>query len=281
MLYKVEALEENLWAINEINKTIMYFICGEEAVLLIDTGLGLTPLKEVIKEYCGNKKIIVVNTHSHLDHNSGNNQFDKVYVGRFDEPYAHEIMGSQMKEMGKRMFFENNVAASQINLDTWKPGPAKQIKTLKTGDIFSIGGYDLEVLEVPSHTLGSIVLIEKKMGWMFSGDIFLTWGVWGHLSDYKSAMSVSLKVYGESVHNLLKYIPYLKTIFPAHGMAQGNPEGCSEYRITPQVIDIYDKGIAEILSGVRSGKDYTAEFAQGKMETFSIGGILYNKERMD
>ena len=44
--YKVVELEKNLWAINEINKTILYFINGEKAVLLIDTGLGLSPLKK-------------------------------------------------------------------------------------------------------------------------------------------------------------------------------------------------------------------------------------------
>lgn len=56
MFYKVVELEKNLWAINEINKTILYFINGEKAVLLIDTGLGLSPLKKLSSNIAARRK---------------------------------------------------------------------------------------------------------------------------------------------------------------------------------------------------------------------------------
>lgn len=59
---------KDLWAINEIDKTVMYVINGTERALLLDTGLGLTDLK--VLKLCGEKSLIVVNTHAHVDHNS-------------------------------------------------------------------------------------------------------------------------------------------------------------------------------------------------------------------
>ena len=72
-LSRIIPMEKDLWAINEIDKT----------------GFGLTDLKETISQLCGHKPLIVVNTHAHVDHNSGNNQFEEVYVGRYDEPFSH------------------------------------------------------------------------------------------------------------------------------------------------------------------------------------------------
>ena len=79
-LFRIIPLEKDLWAINEIDKTVMYVINGTERALLLDTGLGLTDLKEEVLKLCGEKSLIVVNTHAHVDHNSGNYQFEEVCV---------------------------------------------------------------------------------------------------------------------------------------------------------------------------------------------------------
>ena len=43
----------DIWAVNELDKITMYLINGTESALLIDTGLGITDLKKVIREKCG------------------------------------------------------------------------------------------------------------------------------------------------------------------------------------------------------------------------------------
>lgn len=79
-LFRIIPLEKDLWAINEIDKTVMYVINGTERALLLDTGLGLTDLKEEVLKLCGEKSLIVVNTHAHVDHNSGKLSNLKKYV---------------------------------------------------------------------------------------------------------------------------------------------------------------------------------------------------------
>ena len=204
-LFRIIPLEKDLWAINEIDKTVMYVINGTERALLLDTGLGLTDLKEEVLKLCGEKSLIVVNTHAHVDHNSGNYQFEEVCVGRYDEPFSHQIVDQELREMSELMFFEIPEKEG-FSFEMWNPGPARKICTVRDGDIFDLGDKKLKVLEVPSHTLGCIALFEEKKGWLFTGDIMLTWEVWGHLNPGNSplAPSASLRVYYESLLKLKK-----------------------------------------------------------------------------
>ena len=202
-------LEENLWAINEMDQTTMYLINGASKALLIDTGLGVTDLKQTVYDLCGKKQIIVVNTHAHGDHNSGNYQFPCVYAGRFDEVYCQRPMKEEEKELFIRMYFQESIIRG-YHMGEWTPGPAGEVRTLRDGDIIDLGGYSFEVLEIPSHTLGSIALWEADLGWMFTGDVILTWEVWGHLTHSVLAPSATLINYYRSIVRLSHYKPQKK-----------------------------------------------------------------------
>lgn len=267
-------LKENLWAINELGKTTMYFVNGSKKVLLLDTGLGLLDLKGKVKELCGDKPIVVVNSHGHMDHNSGNNQFEEVFVGRYDEPESHHIMFEDDKQemMG---YFMEKLIADNYDFSEWHPGPAMKILPLKNGDIIDIGTYCFKVIEAPGHSLGSIVLFEEKEGWMFTGDLMLTWEVWGQLEN-----STTLKQYYETIVLLCKLKVEVKAIFPAHGIAEKKVEGYSEYELPIEVLDIYANGIYSILEGKAVASDYPFGGKRMKSATFDIGGIIYDPERL-
>lgn len=278
---EVVRLEKDIWAINEMERTIMYVINGTKKVLLIDTGFGITPLKKVIRDLCGEKPVEVVNTHAHEDHNSGNNQFEEVFVGRFDEVYSHSQMDPEKREIFRKVFFEEAIAAG-YDFTQWDPGPAGKIRTVKTGDRFELGNHTLQVIEIPSHTMGSIALWEEKEGWMFSGDIVLAWQVWGHLTNSILTPSMSLKNYYESIERLRSYKDKIRWIFPAHSITEGvQPEGCVPYRLEPKVLDVYSEGIRKILDGKAETKAFHDIFDDGEVALFSTGGIVYRKERIE
>lgn len=278
-LTTIVKLENDLWAINEMNKTIMYLINGADKALLIDTGFGITDLKQTIKELCGEKEYYVINTHAHEDHNSGNNQFECIYVGRFDEVHSHEKMNAE-----KRAWFESNYFSDVIeqgyDIKKWNPGPCEHICTIKEGDEFDLGTYKFKVIEAPSHTLGSIVLLEEKKGWMFTGDILLTWEVWGHLSSCFLAPSASLMNYYDSILKLSAYKNRINCIFPSHSVAENLPEGYRQYRLPVSVLDIYSNGIKNIFDGKAEIKDFYSKVEDGKKALFSVGGIVFKENRM-
>ena len=194
-------LDHNLWVINELGKTHIFLINGARRALLIDTGLGIADLPEIVRRLCGRKPVIVVNTHSHGDHNSGNWMFDTVFVDRFDEPYALRVMGTRERELSRHAYFSDAIKAG-FNFEGWRPRPAERIRSIREGCSIDIGNYCLDVIEIPSHTAGSIALYEKTKGWLFPGDVLLEWETWGHLTSGVLAPSVSLMEYLRSLQKL-------------------------------------------------------------------------------
>lgn len=47
-----------------------------------------------------------------------------------------------------------------------------KVNFVKDGDIFDLGGTQIEVSHMPTHTPGSIVLLDRKAGICYSGDAF-------------------------------------------------------------------------------------------------------------
>jgi glyoxylase-like metal-dependent hydrolase (beta-lactamase superfamily II) len=178
---KTIQLAENLWVLDEICKTNMFVIKGDKCALLIDTGFGLSDLKQVVRGLCGDIPVKVINTHAHFDHDSGNNQFDTVMAGWYDEMAALWPLSDAEKFRCITNFF-GPMMADGYDLIQWNPGPAKHIEPVSNGDRIDLGGVCLEIFETPGHTCGSISLFEPNLGWLFTGDMVLTWEVWGQLT---------------------------------------------------------------------------------------------------
>lgn len=183
--------------------------------------------------------------------------------------------------MSELMFFEIPEKEG-FSFGMWNPGPARKICTVRDGDIFDLGDKKLKVLEVPSHTLGCIALFEEKKGWLFTGDIMLTWEVWGHLNPGKSplAPSASLRVYYESLLKLKKIRKKVSSVFPAH-VCEKEKDCYKKYALSPEIINIYCDGIEKIFSGEQKGEPYFHMVENGSVVKFTTGGIVYQKDRMN
>lgn len=276
----IKQLDDQLWAVDEQQKVTLFIINGSEKVLLIDTGSGLINLKKVIRDLCGTKPIAVINTHAHLDHTAGNNQFPAVYVGRYDEPESH-LLEEIYKKSGEMAYFRQGI--SNKDLLGWNPGPAEHITPVKDGDTIDLGSLCMRVIEIPSHTLGSIALYEANKGWLFSGDMILSWEAWAWLPN-----SATLKQYYDSVNLLCKMNHCIKRLFPSHGQEKLKLDGYSRFELPVDILNIYRNGISDILLGnyeyeafkyngiihEKSSKDIPK-----RKVTFSAGGIIFNPNR--
>jgi hydroxyacylglutathione hydrolase len=149
---EISQLEEKVWVIETVDKTTMYIIEGNDKALLIDTGTRCSYLDEVVRKIT-NKPLYVVLTHAHFDH-AGN-------IVYFNDLYLH--------------------AADTVLLQKSYKG---KIHFVKDGDIFDLGGKQIEVSYMPAHTPGSIVLLDRKAGSCYSGDAFGSGQVWLQLRPY-------------------------------------------------------------------------------------------------
>ena len=71
--FTVEKIDEDTYAISEYQhweETHCYLLCGTKRALLIDTGLGVANIKEVVDKLTM-LPIFVVTTHVHWDHIGG------------------------------------------------------------------------------------------------------------------------------------------------------------------------------------------------------------------
>ncbi len=275
MIAKVYRIKENLWAVDEIGRTTLYIYEGSERVLLLDTGFGLIDLKQLVGQLCPGKEMIVANTHAHGDHNSGNGQFNQVFVGRMDEPFSHAPLKADLLEKYKRNFFLESQRINDIRvIENWNPQPCRNVIPLSDGDIIDLGGIKLDVLETPGHTVGSICLWDRANGYLFSGDMVLTWQVWGQLK-----RSSPLCVYEASIRRLAALEKQIKEVFPSHGK-EDNPFHWPIYHLEPYVLSVYAAGIKAILSGELKGKPYHCFLDDGLCALFDIGGMVYDPERL-
>lgn len=100
----------------------------------------------------------IVNTHLHLDHCFGADHVKTKYSSRMMAGSADAPLGESLPEQGRRFGIPNLA------------GPLKIDVNLKHGDKISLGKQNLEVLEVPGHSPGSIALYSPEQKFVIVGD---------------------------------------------------------------------------------------------------------------
>ena len=141
----------------------LYLIVGSHSALLIDTGCGLFPLKPIIINLTVDKKLMVLNTHSHFDHVGGNHEFDEVYIHNeelksLSLPIDITFLQDSLKEITKLYESKNYTLP-----------PANEVKPIKDRKIIDLGNIAVEVIHTPGHSSGSISLLTNTNE-LFTGD---------------------------------------------------------------------------------------------------------------
>lgn len=80
--FTTEAIDNDTFVISEYKhweETHCYLLIGTESALLIDTGLGVSDIKDVVGRYTS-LPVIVATTHVHWDHIGGHGLFDDIAV---------------------------------------------------------------------------------------------------------------------------------------------------------------------------------------------------------
>ena len=145
------------------------------------------------------------------------------------------------------------------------------------GSVFDLGERVVEVIAVPGHTAGTIVLLDRKNGIVFSGDacnantlLFLP-------------HSTSVEAYRESLVHFKQFQPYFEVMWGGHGL----------WTVPKIVIDEAIELCDEILAGTDDagesshlgrpcfyGKKKDADFNRldGKITNIAYSGDKIRKE---
>ena len=166
----ISEIAYHTYAINEFGMATCFLLLGNEKGLLIDTGCGMSNIKESVEQLT-NKPYDVVLTHGHVDHVICAPLFSEVYCHPNDWAEARAPKWSMaaaypdmMRPFGS--FDTYDIQPSDLRFY----GPIQKLLPVTEGYKFELGGRSVEVIETPGHTYGSICLLDPISKILFSGD---------------------------------------------------------------------------------------------------------------
>lgn len=198
---KVARFEFSLFGIN----TYVVYDPESKECAIIDPGMMSEAEKDAIVNFInknGFSVVDIINTHLHIDHSIGN-EFAKskfkvpILAHKADEPLGDRI--SQQAQM-----FGMNEKVSNVVVDSY----------ISEGDVIKIGGGELQVLHVPGHSPGSVVLYDKADGFLIAGDVLFNGSV--GRSDLPGGNHSQLI---KGIKEKLLPLPNDTVVYPGHGPA--------------------------------------------------------------
>ena len=190
-----------------------YLVEGSERALLIDGLCGVGSLKAFVRELT-DKPVTMVATHGHIDHIGAAWEYGELFIQPDDIPlmYTKAHSGREAR-LGFAKFGAGPDAVHRTEPTLRDVPPAGPVKTYPVydGDIFDLGGVQLEVIQVPGHTYGTIVLLNRAERVIFSGDAC-------NANTLLSLQgSTSIEEYLESLHHLHEYMDAFDGMLGGHG----------------------------------------------------------------
>lgn len=171
--FTVENIDKDTYAISEYKhweETHCYLLCGIERAILIDTGLGVDNIKEVV-DALTNLPVIVLTTHAHWDHVGGHKYFSHIEAHEAESdwlavqfPIPLQVVKHNL--MAKPCDFPQGFAPEEYQVFQGKP-----TAVFKDGVTFDLGGRLLTVIHTPGHSPGHCCFYEPQRKYLYSGDL--------------------------------------------------------------------------------------------------------------
>lgn len=215
--YSVYKLPNDVYAIYEaghFQEVISYLILGTDKALLLDTGLGICPIKPLIKKLT-NLEVLVVNSHSHFDHIGGNHEFDFVHIFDYKASIERLENGLETSEVIEHLRGDSVCIPYPAGFDPKNYHIKKSVpKAIQDGHIFDLGNRTLKVMHTPGHSPDSIMFLDEANDILFTGDTFYPATMYAHLSSSTGINSV-FNIYKETMNKLAKTIN-VKSLYTCH-----------------------------------------------------------------
>ena len=132
------ALDDRTWRYDEAGVRF-FLVAGDERAALLDSGMQTHNARDLAAQVT-DLPLLLVHTHCDMDHVGSDAQFEDVYLS------LAELVHPQA------------------------PRDWQHIHPLWDGDVIDLGHRELEVIELPGHTPGSLAFLDRATGWLFSGD---------------------------------------------------------------------------------------------------------------
>ena len=219
--FEVYRIRPDVFAIYEphqFEEVISYLILGHNRALLLDTGLGVASMKNVVTQLT-TLPISVLNSHTHFDHTGGNFEFSEIL--NEDIAYSRKNAEGQSNIYSRDALAPERICGrlpSGVRANSYSIRPWKVTRAVRDGDRIDLGGRELEVIFTPGHTPDSLSLLDRKNGLLFTGDTFYKGPI------YLFTPETDFAAYARSIARLAKLTPDLQLLLPSHNVPVVQPE---------------------------------------------------------
>ena len=262
----ISEIGNKVWLINDLILNI-FFIQGTKSALLIDTGFGFGELKNTVSSLTS-LPIIVVNTHGHIDHTSGNFQFNEAYIHDDDLSIAKETFTTKCRTDFVERYGAKAILPKNFSIDKWINTKFDDFIPLKNKTYFDLGDRIVDIIHTPGHTAGSICFLDNKTGFLISGDSVTEGNLLLNLDE-----SLPLNIFLNSLNKLIAIEDKIKYILPYHSLK-------GKFLLEPSIIHEHREAIEKILSGNSKGIAKNSIVGNGLFLRYNNFTIAYKENFM-
>ncbi|MGH3277040.1 MAG: MBL fold metallo-hydrolase [Streptosporangiaceae bacterium] len=280
--FATRELESGIYLVAEPVHVNSFLVEGDAAAALIDTGLGIGNIQEVVAKLASHD-VFAVNTHYHFDHSGGNHWFAErlihedgaAEIERVVDPDLYRRYGEFIGQLTDALprfaaldeeFFHfltdettPRALPDDFDLASWSYTPTTATRTLKDGDRIELGGRELTVIHTPGHTPDGICLFDERSGALFGGDTINTGPIYAQLPDS------DVEAFARSARRLADIAGSVRVVYVPHFV---------RYAVDPHFLVEVADGFERLVAGdapLRPAADYVgSSVREACFERFSI-----------
>lgn len=153
----------------------IWHVQGRNSDLLVDSGLGVLPLRETVAELSP-RPVLAVASHTHFDHIGGHHEFEQrcCHPSEAQVLHAPDAVNTVWKEYQGMMDDASPISAlpyAGFSFDQYRILPAPPSRLIDEGDELDLGDRLFKVFHMPGHSPGSVCLYEAATKTLFTGDV--------------------------------------------------------------------------------------------------------------
>lgn len=171
--FTIEKIDNDTFAISEYKhweETHCYLLCGSEQAILIDTGLGIANIKEIIDSLVL-LPVMVITTHVHWDHIGGHKYFENIAVHEAEKDWLSVEFPVPLQAVKENLMCKPCDFPKDFTIDDYEIFSGTPKKILCDGDCIDLGNRKLTVIHTPGHSPGHCCFYEADRKYLYSGDL--------------------------------------------------------------------------------------------------------------
>ncbi len=208
--FTIEVIDNETFALSEYKhweEAHSYLLIGKRRALLIDSGLGVDNIKNVVKRLTS-LPVIVATTHVHWDHIGGHALFDDIAVHGAEAQWLAGEFPIPLEVVKYNLTKKPCDFPQEFSIENYRIYSSGANRILRDGDIIDLGDRDVTVVHTPEHSPGHCCFYEATKKYLFTGDLIYK----GCLDAFYPSTDPIQFMYSVA---RIKYLP-VTMVLPAH-----------------------------------------------------------------